>query len=209
MLRTLAEKVEPGRAALLVIDVQNDFCHSEGATAKNGADMAPMQTMVPSLNRLIEAARSAGLFVVFIRTTHGPETDSDAWLERRLDREHYICGDGGWGAEWYGVSPAPDEPIVIKHRYSAFIRTELDELLRSRGIESLILTGTTTNMCVESTARDGFMLDYYVVFVDDCTATSLPEQHQRTLETISRTFGVVATSGEISAEWTKVSASSR
>lgn len=209
MLRTLDEKVDPRHAALVVIDVQNDFCHGEGAMAKNGADVTPMQAMVPRLNRLIQSARRAGVLVIFVRVTHTPEDDSDVWLERNLNRQHYICRDGSWGAEWYLVSPVEGEPVVVKHRYSAFTGTVLDDLLSARGVKSLILTGTTTDMCVESTARDGFMRDYYVVFVDDCTATSLPADHERTLERMTRTFGLVATADQIDAVWAKVEAATR
>ena len=204
MLRTLDEKVDPRNAALVVIDVQNDFCHPDGAMAKNGASVAPMQAMVPRLNRLIESARRTGVPVIFVRVTHTAEDDSEVWLERNLNRKHYVCLDGSWGAEWYLVSPAEGEPVVVKHRYSAFTGTVLNELLRSKGVKSLILTGTTTDMCVESTARDGFMHDYYIVFVDDCAATSLPEDHGRTLERMTRTFGLIATADEIEGAWAKV-----
>jgi len=197
MLTTLAEKVDPRHAALLVVDVQNDFCHEQGACAKNGWDVRPMQAIIPTLNRLIGECRRAGLPVIFVGVTHSPADDSDVWRERQADRPHYICREGSWGAEWYGVKPLAEEPVVIKHRYSAFVGTGLDELLRARGIKSLIVSGTTTDRCVETAARDGFMRDYYIVFVSDCTATSKPEYHQRTLGIMEEIFGVVASAEEI------------
>lgn len=78
---------------------------------------------------------------------------------------------GELGAEFYEVSPLPEEIIVNKHRYSAFINTRLDSVLRSLRIETLIMTGVSTNVCVESTARDGFMLDYQIVMVQDACAS--------------------------------------
>src|SRR5690348_3476666 len=83
MLHTLAEKVDPRRSALLVVDVQNDFCHEDGASAKNGWDVRPAQAMIPTLNRLIEECRGAGLPVIFVRVTHSSADDSDVWRERQ------------------------------------------------------------------------------------------------------------------------------
>lgn len=199
MLHTLAEKVDPRHAALLVVDVQNDFCHEDGASAKNGWDVRPAQAMIPTLKRLIDECRGAGLPVIFVRVTHSPENDSDVWRERQSDRPHYICREGSWGAEWYGIEPRPEEPVVVKHRYSAFVGTNLDELLRERGIQSLIITGTTTDRCCETAARDGFMRDYYIVFVSDCTAAPNPEYHRRTLGVMAEVFGVVASADEVIA----------
>jgi ureidoacrylate peracid hydrolase len=201
-MKPLFEKVDPRQAALVVVDVQNDFCHDDGAMSKNGADVKPMQLIAPRLNRLIDEAHSAGTLVVFVRTTHSKETDSLVWTERHTERRHYICADGSWGAEWFEVSPAPGDHVVLKHRYSGFVGTELDELLRSREITSVVLTGVVTNVCVESTARDAFMRDYFVVVVRDCTATSEPEDHEQALDRIGRTFGVVASADEVAACWT-------
>jgi ureidoacrylate peracid hydrolase len=200
-MKPLAEKVDPKQAALVVVDVQNDFCHHDGAMSKNGADVKPMQLMAPRLNRLIDQARSAGTPVVFVRATHSKETDSPVWIERHTEQRHYICEDGNWGAEWFEVSPEPGDAIVLKHRYSGFVGTNLDELLTSRGIRSVVLTGVVTNVCVESTARDAFMHDYFVVVVSDCTATSEAEDHEQALDRIGRIFGVVARADEVAACW--------
>jgi ureidoacrylate peracid hydrolase len=91
--------------------------------------------------------------------------------------------------------------VVVKHRYSAFTGTELDPLLRAQGVENLIFTGITSNVCVESTARDAYMYDYHVVVVSDLTATYAQAPHDATLENIRRAFGRVVTSGEIVDVW--------
>jgi ureidoacrylate peracid hydrolase len=207
MLTTLAQKVDPALAAVLVIDMQNDFCHTDGAAGKNGSNLAMVQSMAPTLARFIDAARVAGTPVIFVRTFHGPDSDSEAWLERRRQRsntEFVNCVEGTWGADWYGVAPVAGEDVVIKHRWSAFVRSELEELLQRRGIKSLILTGTATNGCVEATARDGFMLDFYSVLVSDCTAAASPERHWAALEGM-RAVGVTAPSQEIMACWPAIS----
>jgi ureidoacrylate peracid hydrolase len=203
MLTTLAEKVDPGHAALLVVDMQNDFAHEDGGLARNGGDVGPTQAIVPALNRLIGEARAAGTPVIFIRAAHSKWTNSPAGLEKRLGRRHPICVEGTWGCEFYGVAPEEGECVVTKHRYSAFINTDLDLILRAQGIETIIMTGTATNVCVESTARDGFMLDYYVVFLAECTATGDPELHESTLKNIGRAFGTVCASTDVIGEWAK------
>jgi ureidoacrylate peracid hydrolase len=201
MLTTLREKIDPAHAAVLVVDMQNDFVHPEGGLARNGGDPAATQAIVPALNRLISDARSSGAPVIFIRAAHSTWTMSEVAQEKRLSREFPICIEGTWGCEFYGVEPEPGECIVTKHRYSAFINTDLDLILRAQGIKTLIMTGTATNVCVESTARDGFMLDYYIVFLDDCTGTGDRELHEATLRNISRAFGVVCNSTDVTAEW--------
>jgi ureidoacrylate peracid hydrolase len=203
MLTTLREKVDPARAALLVVDMQNDFVHEEGALAMNGGNVAPTQAIVPALNALIAEARVSGTPVIFIRAAHSEWTTSEVGREKRLGRRFAVCVEGTWGCDFYGVAPLAGDCIVTKHRYSAFINTNLDLILRAQGIETLIMTGTATNVCVESTARDGFMLDYYVVFLADCTGTGDPYLHEATLKNIGRAFGTVCSSRDVIQEWSK------
>jgi len=101
-------------------------------------------------------------------------------------------------AEFYdGIAPLADERIVIKHRYSAFINTDLNTVLKAKGVESVLVTGVATNVCVETTARYGFMFDYYVTLVEDCCAAYEPRLHDNTLENIRRHFGLAASSEEL------------
>ncbi|PZC48284.1 MAG: ureidoacrylate peracid hydrolase [Chloroflexi bacterium] len=197
MLTSLAEKVDPKHTALLVIDMQNDFCHDEGALGKHGYDVKRVQDIVPPMNRLIAEARRTGMPVIFARAVHNEWTDSNPRKERHLGKYRSNCQEGTWGAEWYGIAPEPGEQIITKNRYSAFINTNLDLILRSQGIKTIITTGTSTDACVESTARDGFMLDYYVVFVDDCSGAVTPEAHEGALRAIKTHFGVVVQSKDI------------
>ena len=113
-----------------------------------------------------------------------------------------MCAEGSWGGDFYaGVRPAPGDPLVTKHRFNAFHNTDLDVILRAHGIRTIILTGVATNVCVESTARDGFMRDYYVVFTADGTATYAEDDHRATLRNIDRFFGQVADLAELRAIW--------
>lgn len=201
----LRELVAPERTALVVVDVQNDFCHEDGSIAARGMDVAPIHAMVPRLEGLIQAAHAGNVPVIFIRTEHGLWTDAPAWQERLASRtsaaRRPICREGTWGAEFYRLQPSPGDRVVVKHRYSAFLGTDLDLILRSRGIETVLCTGVTTNVCVESTARHGFMLNYRVVMVSDCCAAPTEEEHRSALWNIGTYFGTVHGSEEIMAAW--------
>jgi len=192
-----------GAAALLVVDMQNDFCHGDGALAKRGGDVAPTQAMIPKLLHLVDRARAAKLPIIYTANAHDAWTNSAAWRERQGGEGMSLCHTGSWGAEFYGVRPAPDERILIKHRYNAFVGTDLDLILRSRGIETLIFTGVATNICVESTVRDAFARNYGVVMARDCLAGSSAEEHEWTLRSLERYFGAtVLNADEIAAAWT-------
>jgi ureidoacrylate peracid hydrolase len=205
MLRTLEEKVDPRNAAILVVDVQNDFCADDGAMARIGRPVAAVQAMVPVLERMLDDARAADVPVIFVRYGHTPATESEVHLEQRMRgrADMVICRHGTWGADFYRVAPTPTESVVEKHRYSGFIGTDLDVILRSTGRRVLIMTGIATNGCVEATARDGFMHDYYIVLVDDCCSCFSPELHQATLQNIRDAYGVVTTADELSGIWAR------
>ncbi|MGA2393898.1 MAG: isochorismatase family cysteine hydrolase [Candidatus Lustribacter sp.] len=200
-MKPLAELVVPAKSAVLVVDVQNDYCHPDGALGKAGLPTGAAMDMLPNLQRLLAAARAGGTPVIFIKTTHTPETDSESWTWRSAGISGGVCRQDTWGAEFTEVAPTDDEPVVIKHRYSAFINTRLDSVLRTLKIENLIMTGVSTNICVESTARHGYMLDYHIVFLSDCTAAYTPEEHEGALYNMRTHFGVVATADDVIAAW--------
>ena len=203
ILRSLKERCDPQWSCLLVVDVQNDFVSSKGSAAQRGDDVRAAQAMVPRLVHLIEEARRVSLPVIYIKTTHGEWTDAPSWIYRKSQQSALnTCREGSWGAEFYdGISPLPSERVVIKHRYSAFINTDLNTVLKAKGIQSVLVTGVATNVCVETSARDAYMFDYYVTMVEDCSAAYDPKLHETTLENIRRHFGLVASSQEIIESW--------
>ncbi len=211
LLTTLRRKVDPGHTALLVVDVLNDFCASGGMMNSEGADLRAVQAMAGRLPALIESARAAGALVVFVRNVYSSERNSylsDVWLEQALRRrgDSYttrdVCPASSWEGSFYGdISPLPSDPIVTKHRFSAFYNTDLDTILRANGIRTLVMTGVATNVCVETTAREGFVRDYYIVFLSDGTACYSDEDQATTLSVIDRLFGEVTTVGEVAGIW--------
>jgi nicotinamidase-related amidase len=228
---SLAQRVAPGAAALILIDVQNDFCAPEGATGRSGQPMEMIETAVERIKVLLAAARRAGLFVVHVRAEYGElfrsvgsphrylvqgRREPAVWTASAADLsadarvpngQAEVCLPGSWGSEFVsGVEPGHGEPIVTKHRFSAFVDTGLDSLLRANGIRSAILAGVTTNCCVESTARDAAMRDYHVVVASDCVAVKdhLRDLHDATLESLGLYFGLVRPSSDIISAWSVV-----
>ena len=203
ILKTLKERCDPRCAALIVVDVQNDFVSPEGSAGKRGDDVGAAIAMIPNLTRLIDQARRVGLTIIYIRTTHSEWTDTASWIYRTSQKSGLnTCREGSWGAEFYdGIAPLPSERVVIKHRYSAFINTDLNTVLKARGIQSVLVCGVATNVCVETTARDGYMYDYYVTMIDDCSAAYDAKLHMSTLENMRRHFGLVASSRQIIETW--------
>jgi ureidoacrylate peracid hydrolase len=183
--------LDAARAALIVVDMQNDFCHDDGVLGRRGVDLEPTQAMAPRLVALIERARALGLPVVYPINVHDSWSDSQVWRERYGKAAVEICRPGSWGAAFYAVAPRPDDRIVPKHRYNAFVGTELDLILRARGVTTLIFAGVATNVCVETTARDAFCRDYRVVLVRDCLAGSSAAEHEASLRSLERYFNAL------------------
>jgi nicotinamidase-related amidase len=210
VLSTLADKVAPGHTALLVIDMVNDFVHPEGKTAlRAGRDTSASLAVVPSQQRLRDAARAAGVATVLVQHTTllDHASDSGPWLEARRRATFSVedvCLDGTWGQEFLeGTGPVAGDLVVRKHRYSAFAGTNLDLLLRSRGIRTVVATGVSTNSCVEATAREAFSLDYYVVYVEDACASWDMDLHRATLASADRRYAEVTDTDAVVAAWSE------
>ncbi|MPZ68555.1 MAG: isochorismatase family protein [Actinobacteria bacterium] len=184
------------RSALLVIDVQNDFVHEKGVGASIGYAVTECQRRMPKVIASIEAARRAGVPVIFIRTEHRSWTDDYSWKARLGGAIHdgRLCAAGGWGSDFYEVEPHPDEPVITKHRYSAFIGTDLEIVLRSLEVSDLTFVGFAANVCVESTLRHAYMIGYRVTLLRDATApTFSAAELDATICNVRNFFGDVST----------------
>lgn len=196
-----ARLLVPAESALLVIDVQNDYCHPDGALGRHGADLSSVEPALDNIERLIEASRACGTAVLFIRNWHEAWANSPGWRDRAT-RESSAGQARSWGAQFYRVAPLPGEPVIDKQRYDAFIGTPLASALQALGRSTLAFTGFGTNVCVESTARHAVFLDYHIVLVSDATGTADgTAAHDATLATISRHFGPVASTAEVLSAW--------
>lgn len=205
-VESLAEWVNPANSALLVVDMQNDFCHPQGAFARRGLDISLAQQIIPVVKRLMSRAREVGVPVVIVRVLRGPDTDWPAL--NRLSRYNLgpdfvpVFVEGTWGAELFeGFEPLPGDIRLDKNRYGAFTGTNLDLILRNKGIKTLVMSGGATNVCVESTIREGFMLDYNIVVVEDACATVSRELQEGSLASVRGWFGRVEKSEDVMAAW--------
>lgn len=203
VLTELNEIVNPRHTALLIIDVQNDFCSVGGINdlTTHRAGVGLMPPMVSNVKELIAASRRAGTLLIFSQNTDYADrrTASPAYLRRRaikrgygFERDSTVIDTWGWQFV-EEVTPNPGDIIVRKHRSSAFTGTDLDLLLRSNSVKSVVLTGAVTEGCVEATARAAEMLDYYVVVVEDACASSVRELHQAAIMVLATRYDVVTT----------------
>jgi ureidoacrylate peracid hydrolase len=201
-------RLEPARTALVVIDMQNTFLRP-GAPV----EVPKGRDIVPNINRL--SARLRGLGVAVIWVTHansstGGNSDWSGFFD------HFVADDvraktiaglepGAEGQKiWPELEVAPEDAQIFKNRYSALISgaSSLERLLRSRGLDTILIAGTKTNVCCESTARDAMMLDFKTVMLADCCAALSDEEHRATLETFIQQFGDVMTADEALAALT-------
>lgn len=200
---TLSEKVDPSRAAVVVIDMQRDFTTKGCFWDRIGQDVTPMAELAERLTAFLDAARAHRVPIVHVMAIYDAEYMNGPMHERlhRHGVDRY-CQSGTFGAELHpGLEPQEGEPLVVKHRFDAFYDTELDMLLRNRGVDSLILTGVATHGCVDSTARHGYFNGYYVVFAEDLTGGADPTTQQVTHRSIDLMFGITAPAEEIVAAW--------
>jgi ureidoacrylate peracid hydrolase len=209
ILRSLSARVDPAHTAVLVVDMQNDFCAEGGYIHKTRpVDMSQNIALAERVSSLVDDGRAHGTSIVWIRANYEPRFLSPQAIIKREERQPGLvcCAGGSWGWEFYGVIPAADDMIIEKHSFSAFFGTELDRLLRFRGIKTLIMTGVATNTCVESTLRDGFFLGYYIILVEDCCTSAARHLHQGTLDNVRANFGDVVTMAELKSLWQDQSA---
>ena len=215
ILDSLEEQVAPSHTALVIVDVQNDYVHADGFFAKKSMkdfqDRSLIPGMLASLERLLAEARSAGVLTVFVRSHLDLKYLSPAIVQRKKvigqvneKLAPYSSLEGTWGADFYGAF-RPDgrspEVVVTKHRQSAFWGTNLDMILRSNGIKTLVMSGLATSGCVESTTRDAAMNDYYVVTPRDSCSDQDVTRHEASLRKVSISFGYVVDSVDIAKAW--------
>ena len=197
-----SEKISPSHTALLVIDLQCDYFCKGGIIDLMKHDYQANEVIIPALQRFIATSRRYLKRIVFTKQTMYPYLRSPVVVEH-YTRAKMIRPFDPRNEDFYQITPEPDDIVLRKHRYSAFIGTPLDAILRANGIRTLILTGVATNVCVESTARDGFMLEYHIVLPSDLTAGVNDQAKQMSLYNINTFFGEVVESNSIVSAWEK------
>lgn len=182
-------RLEPARTAVLVVDMINDFCVEGGAMVLPGAE-----ALYGPQNAVAAAARQAGSPVVFIIDSHRTNVRSDR--EFRIRTPHAL--EGTWGARLVDALDQREDDIrIVKRRYSAFYNTDLHLTLQDLGVDTVIVIGVVTNICVRSTVHDAFFEGYDVVVPEDCVAATGPREQASSLYDIATHFGMVSHSAEV------------
>lgn len=203
-LATAAERLAPAHTALLVVDMQNDFCAEGGyIEAVVGKNAAACRAAAAPIMFLVGAARAGGVPVVWVRADYRPEKLPASMAARfaAQGKGRVCCAPGGWGHAFFGVAPRPGEAVIDKHCYSAFIGTGLAERLAAEGVRTLVFAGVQTNVCVETSLRDAYSLGFNVAVAADCVASHTAELHEATLKNVRFLFGDVLSGPEIAALW--------
>jgi ureidoacrylate peracid hydrolase len=212
--------VDPERAALVVVDLQNAYASRGGYLDLAGFDISGAAAAIENTVRAIAAARKVGMLVVFFQNGWDPEYQeaggpgSPNWhksnalktMRSRPELHGTLLARGGWDyALVDALQPQPGDIVLAKPRYSAFFNTALDSMLRARDIRTLVFTGIATNVCVESTLRDGFFLEYFGVVLHDATHQAGPDfVQQASLYNIENFFGWVSSTADFCGAVTQV-----
>jgi nicotinamidase-related amidase len=210
----LGELVDPAHTALLLIDMQHDFVDPRGLFGGLGIDLSMYEATRPRLAYLLAAAREHGVLVVHVQNTALPRRRSDSPAQLRFNmRMHEAAQQPGTplaytvpgtpGHEFVPeLAPRPDEVVVRKYRSSGFWGTNLEQVLRSNGVKTVVVGGCTTEGCVESTARDAMFTDHYVVIAEDCVGSDDKAQHEASMFLMRHRFDL-AGADDIAAVWSR------
>ena len=203
--RSDLSKLDPRSSALLVIDMQNAFCHPRGTLGDSGVDVGPVREVYEPLGRLVRAFRAEAVPVVWTVQAHlrSDRSRQRKRLPSHTERRSRVAALAGtWDAEIVEeLAPLADDPtmVVQKHRFGAFYETRLQALLAMLGVRTLFITGVTLNACVETTVREAYLRDYDVVAVTDCIAGVRPRWEPAALEVWSHYLARLAPSAEVGA----------
>ena len=199
---TLASwRLTPGRTALVVIDMQNDFLHPDGWYARSGVDIEHMRHAIEPTQTLVKAAREQNVPIVW--TQHGFRDETDAGVFAML-RE--FLNEGGlrkdtWGYEIHAdMDQQPSDWYVEKNRLSGFFATNLDLILRGLNSDVVLICGVLTNQCIKATAVDANFRDFKPIVIKEATGTTLPHLHEPALEMVSVGVGEVRSLDQICSD---------
>jgi nicotinamidase-related amidase len=206
--------VATAHTALLIIDMQNDCCSPAGAIARAGGQVSGYAEIIPRISALADACRAAGTMVIHcqMRMLPGGRSDSPAWLRLRMrmssnfgsadPASHEYMVSGTWGEDFVEeLQPGDGDVVVRKYRSSAMVGTDLDLILRSNGVQTVLVAGCTTEGCVESTVRDLGMHDYMPILLADCVASDDLELHEASMLVMGAYRTETATATEIAEFW--------
>ncbi len=202
--------VNPKRSALIVVDMQNAFVSKGGMFDIIGTSIAGVRRIIEPLRKVLEISRSSGLKVIYIRHVYssdlsdaGGQDSPNYWKEYSLvlmrknpEHKNRLLVKGTWGAEVIDeIKPSEADIVIDKNRYSCFVNTGLEKILKDFDIKYLFFTGIALNICVESSVRDAFSREYWPILISDCCEAIGPKYMRKaTLWNVRQLFGWVTTS---------------
>lgn len=195
----LQTKLNSASTALLVVDIQNDFCSPAGLMASMSKDVSGMDTVIEKIKHLAALCEKVGIPTFYTQQIYDRTKLTDLQKEQYdLDGKMITCDINGDGYKFYKLNP-PSDRVFPKYNYNVFSNHSLNNELSERGIKTLIITGGLTQICVETAIRNGFDIGYKIVVPRDLVATTSkdPETQQRTLSLVAKTYGVVVDSTEV------------
>lgn len=203
ILNELKDILSPEHTALIVVDMQRDFCDQDGLFAQAGRDISSVRRIIPHIKKLVKVFRGKRAMVLFLQqvTLPGGRSDNDAWLafKTRDGKSSEYALLGSKGSEIISeLAPLPGEVVVQKYRPSGFHGTFLDQILRANGIRSVLITGTTTEGCVMATVLDASFHDYYTCVVSDAVASSVDKMQETALAFMRTRYKILSTDEVIS-----------
>lgn len=207
-LESLEALVAPGHTALLLVDTQNDFLASKGVVHQRGEQADGAGALISRIKSALDRAREVNAVVAYIRYTRSAHNENESpasvrWMamKRGYSKSSVSAVEGTWG--WNVVdalAPASGEIVVNKRRASGFYQTDLELLLRTRRVETVIVVGASTHGCVEATARDAELRDFYVSVLSDCVTAYDHKLHEASL-TVMRSRYEVITCDQLLEVW--------
>lgn len=188
--------IDPATTAVVAVDVQRLFTDMAGAPIE-----PPLSDVLPRIRTCLGDSRRAGATIILVRTIISPDLHSRSTLQWPVFMRAGMA-PGASGTEFDPcLEPQPSDLEIVKPRYSAFFGTRLDDVLQERGIDTVVVLGLTTNVCIQSTARDAWQRDYRTITLDDCCAEIGEGSHAASLAWTSRNFGMVCASSELCRRW--------
>jgi ureidoacrylate peracid hydrolase len=198
-------QIGPERTALIVVDMQNAFCHKDASFTKMGADMQMCIDAIPGCRRLIDAAHGRAVPAIFLRAEWRSDfTDGGIIFNEIMGglAEAQALVTGTWDAQIIDeLAPEDRDYVIVKNRFSGFCGTQLEPLLSSLRIERLVVCGVTTNICVESTVRDAAQRDYRCFVVKDAVGEVDKDMHAAGLRAMEYGFAKIVTVDDVLTAW--------
>ena len=198
------------KMGILVIDIQNDFCHDDGIFAQQGLNIKPVQEVTPRIKAFIDEVRKYNVPIIYTLQIESDEVSPENLKRQFASRKLVpVCAPNSWGSELYQLEPAEGEHIIEKHTYDPFSNPRLRKILDKRAVNTLVIAGVNTDVCIDTTVRRAFTENYNVVVPKDLVASvnddSCHNESNSYLRVFNQFFGTVTESDYVLAYLKRIS----